>query len=698
MFAPNQKLKRIPLGSMPAGFFETVSPAALRQSAYLEYPEFNSIWDMIVTRDERVYVAICAELSVSKSAKFCEFIPTTSEFIERFDVGRVTLAHERSIPESKIHTSMSLLPDGQIIMTTHNTAGAPGHPSWMIDSYYNHPWEGFLGSHILIYDPKTDQVENLGMPVPRDAIYGAAYDARNHRYYFATYIRGMVYCLDLTAREVTELGQGSEFGSFRLMPAMDGHIYIGSRTGRLTRINVDKMCLEDTGINIPCDPVSAYQRSQQLITYGNTGADGALYFTACFLPDLFRYDPTKNQVEKLGSFSPEVLGEWHHTRILQGMEFDRHGVLWYTCTTSIQSDFLGTHLVSWKIGEDEPRNHGLLGTRDRVAICLSELCIHQDTIYFADTNHGPDTPAVVSVDISKLRDRDIARGPDALDPKIYIVFDDYTEHFNDPEFLRRAKEYEQAVLHYAEAVSITYQNPFAVKARRYQPVHLWKYLPMADSKVRLLWREDTNTLHGISGDRNLHTWSLREGEWQGSQRCDEAFLEKRTLQQSNRELIQRKIIGAPFHSGRQYRSKTTAAAPWSDGTYLIGTEDSILGLVNESTAQCRSLGGLDTVGQVHQMLSTRDHSIAYGISGDPMDVGRLFVYDDTWGLRTLDRLFHFSYDEEDAGVASSNLLSALALSPDEQTLAIGSADRLACVYLLQGIDTRPFNSHLDEQA
>ena len=88
MFAPNQKLKGIPIGSMPTGFFATVSPVTLRQSAYREHPEFNSIWDMIVTPDERVFVAICAELSVSKSAKFCEFIPAKGEFIERFDVSR----------------------------------------------------------------------------------------------------------------------------------------------------------------------------------------------------------------------------------------------------------------------------------------------------------------------------------------------------------------------------------------------------------------------------------------------------------------------------------------------------------------------------------------------------------------------------------------------------------------------------------
>ena len=34
------------------------------------------------------------------------------------------------------------------------------------------PWEGYQGSHILIYDYINDKVEDKGIPVPFESIYG----------------------------------------------------------------------------------------------------------------------------------------------------------------------------------------------------------------------------------------------------------------------------------------------------------------------------------------------------------------------------------------------------------------------------------------------------------------------------------------------------------------------------------------------
>ena len=36
-------------------------------------------------------------------------------------------------------------------------------------------WEGFMGSNVLIYDSDTNEVEDLGIPVPRESIYEAKY-------------------------------------------------------------------------------------------------------------------------------------------------------------------------------------------------------------------------------------------------------------------------------------------------------------------------------------------------------------------------------------------------------------------------------------------------------------------------------------------------------------------------------------------
>lgn len=693
MFAPSSLITGKRISAMPPHYFKVVPPAALRQHIYRTDPDFNSAWDMLVTPEGRVFIAICAELSVSRSAKFCEFIPATGEFIERFDVGRVTMAFARSMPQSKIHTSMSVLPDGRILMTTHTTAAAPGHPSWMIDSFYNHLWEGYQGSHVLIYDPRTCAVENLGMPVPRDTVYGGAYDARHHRFYFTTLMRGVVYALDLATREVKELGQATEFGTFRILPGSDGHFYLGSRTGRLTRINTDRVALEDTGIEVPYDAGDRYERTQRVMTYGTTGPDGALYFTACYVKNLFRYDPRTGELRTLGEFTPRSLGHWEYPRIIQGLAFDREGVLWYTCTTSAQSDHLGTHLVSWRLDGGEPVNHGLIGTTDRVAIFISELHLHQDTLYLADTNHGNDGPAMVMVDLAKLRGRSVEASPENRDAKIYIRFEDYKERFPEPEFLRRAQEYEKAVRHYMDSVEIVAKNPFDVRAKSYRVVYLWRHLPAAESRVRLLWWRDAHTLCGVSGEKELRQWTIERNQWQGSVPF-QGSLEKLADELGHAELRDRKIQGAPFHCGRQYLSRITAAAPWTNGSYLVGTEDSMVGRVDGGTGRCYSFGGLDTHGPVRQIVSDRARSLAYGISGDPMDIGRLFVYHDTWGLRTVGRFFHFAYDLDGDGFAGSNRLSALALSPDDATLAVGSEDRMACVYLLQGIEPFPFESHL----
>jgi len=678
---------------MPPHYFKIVAPDALRQFVYRNDPDFNSIWDMLVTPEGRVFVAICAELSVSRSAKFCEFLPSTGEFVERFDVGRVTMAFPRSIPQSKIHTSMSLMSDGRIIMSTHTTAASPGHPSWLVDAYYNHAWEGYQGSHILIYDPRTHEVENLGLPVPRDTIYGGAYDAIRQRFYFTTLMRGMVYSLDLQTREVTELGQATEFGTFRILRAGDGHFYLGSRSGRLTRINLDRVCLEDTGVDLPYDTGDRYERTQRVITYGATGPDGALYFTACYLKSLFRYDPRTGTLTTIGEFTPPSLGRWEYPRIVQGMAFDEQGTLWYTVTTSAQSDHLGTHLVSWNLAEPAPVNHGLLGTSDRVAIFMSEMHLHREMLYLADTNHGNDGPAMVTVDLARLRGALVEASPENRDPKIYIRFDDYKERFPDPAFLDRARQYETAVRHYMDSVEIVNRNPFDVRAKIYRTIYLWRQLPMEESQVRLLWWSDAETLCGVSGDRQLWHWTVRRGEWQGAVPFTGALAEF-TARYQHGALRERKVQGAPFHCGRQYLSRITAAAPWTGDSYLVGTEDSMVGRVDGSSGRCHSLGGLDTHGPVRGIVTDRARALAYGISGDPMDVGRLFAYHDTWGLRTIGRFFHFAYDENGDGFAASNRLSALALSPDDRTLAVGSEDRLACVYLLEDVETFQFQSHL----
>ena len=112
----------------------------------------------------------------------------------------VILPHDRQIRASKFHSSICFMPDGRLIMTTHTTDKSPCRPTWMPIAYYHHLWEGFAGGHILIYDPQTGHVENLGCPVPHESIYGACYDPATDSLFFTGWIRGHLYCFCLQER------------------------------------------------------------------------------------------------------------------------------------------------------------------------------------------------------------------------------------------------------------------------------------------------------------------------------------------------------------------------------------------------------------------------------------------------------------------------------------------------------------------
>lgn len=133
-------------------------------------------------------------------------------------------------------------------MTTHTTAQSPVHPYWYPEPFYNHPFEGYPGSIILIYDPETGAVENRGIPVPHESIYGACYDQKRNSLYFTGYLRGHLYRYDLDTSYVRDYGQVTEFGSFRLHKAGDGNIYSASRSGNFYRINTDTQEIEELGI------------------------------------------------------------------------------------------------------------------------------------------------------------------------------------------------------------------------------------------------------------------------------------------------------------------------------------------------------------------------------------------------------------------------------------------------------------------
>jgi len=96
-------------------------------------------------------------------------------------------------------------------------------------------------------------------------------------------------------------------------------------------------------------------------------------------------------------------------------------------------------------------------------------------------------------------------------------------------------------------------------------------------------------------------------------------------------------------------------------------------------ASVYSLGTAGPSGTVNAMAVNNDQTVLYGVSGDAMDLGNIFSYTDASGLRWQGTAFRETVS--DGVTMFANHLSAIAVSPSGDTLAIGSRDRLGVILL-----------------
>ena len=143
----------------------------------------NCCWDGIVAPDGRFYYPPSSESGFCLNTKLAYFDYEKEEVITCMDTADVLLHPIRKLPHSKFHTSLNIIPrsalypevpyddeDYLVVGLTHSTDRAPHHEEWLPFGHHNHVWEGFPGSQIIVYDPKTDHSMTLGTPVPQESI------------------------------------------------------------------------------------------------------------------------------------------------------------------------------------------------------------------------------------------------------------------------------------------------------------------------------------------------------------------------------------------------------------------------------------------------------------------------------------------------------------------------------------------------
>jgi len=128
---------------LPEGYFDLLPQEAVRYSKFPVSTKHNAIWDFNWGHDGKMYVALCGELGNALNAILYEYDRQTGSLEFCFDTGRETMADPRMIPPSKIHTSITPIREGKVLMTTHTTARSLAHPYWLFDQHFTHQWEGY---------------------------------------------------------------------------------------------------------------------------------------------------------------------------------------------------------------------------------------------------------------------------------------------------------------------------------------------------------------------------------------------------------------------------------------------------------------------------------------------------------------------------------------------------------------------------
>ena len=675
----------------------------------------NCCWDGVVAPDGRFYYPLSSESGFCLNTKLAYFDYDEGKVTTCFDSADVLLHPIRKLPHSKFHTSLNIIPrsalypevpydekDYLIVGTTHSTDRAPHHEEWLPFGHHNHVWEGFPGSQILVWDPKTGHGMTLGTPVPQETIYGAKYEPKHNRLYMIGFMRGHVYCYDFNEhRVIKDLGKAAEIFCYRLVLGADGHIYGCSKAGQMFKVNTDTVELEHLEFRVP-EEVCGIKASSwyRYMVQGRVHPSGKyLYFAIADLAIMYKLEFATGKVSILGNAKPKdglFAPGWG---AVQGFDFDKEGVMWLAMEggSGVKPPYRyvrRSYLIRWDPDNGEaPYCCGLFGRPERIQRFITEVeCDRErDRLFWVDITNGEEAqgtrPSAGGVDLAQFRKVYRERGPVCNDPRAY-------DQVMTPEELER---YEAKKKEGISTEENSVKNPFhAWPPAKVEAIRVWRSVPrleIEDSKVIGMvfdpeakdCRYKLHVVSGKSGDFETAAFVMQivDGQVTKVERFAEICEDYKAWLRAN--ILPQPVnfdpaIKLPEATGRRYRAKASCVVDWKDGKQFVGTLDALAAIVSPD-GSVYSLGNAAAYGPIRSMCTNKDKTHLWGVAGDDEDLGYVFEYDDKNGLRQRG-LINYNIPGYFSGPSVANTLSSICLSPDETYIAIGSCDRIAEVHVM----------------
>lgn len=352
----------------------------------------DAIWDCAAGPDGRVYIGMCSEHS-GGSAHLFAFDPVTETFEDVFDAQALTKSPMDKMPQGKIHFTLNAHPDGRLFGGTHfgYLKFSPDEPNpnpTNLDEWnrlLTDPEKGYPGGHLFVYDTKTKQARDLGLPIEYQGVRVMVLDKTRGHLYGLGALDNYLFHHDIKSGTTKIVGKVAGYNPYGMVvDERDGTMYTSDGTGHIVAYRYDWPKIRRLPVTIP-----GLNDPESIATVFITAPDGSFYGVDHVVRHLFRFDPkagTEGVVTDFGRF----LGPGQDYYVVESLAFDRRGVLFALVPSLEERETGQTFVVTTETKTGAKKVWGALECRgERVNGCYRMTTGSDGSLYSGSRMDGP---------------------------------------------------------------------------------------------------------------------------------------------------------------------------------------------------------------------------------------------------------------------------------------------------------------------
>ena len=202
----------------------------------------SAYWGMGSAANGIIYFSLCAHLP-QKSATSFSFNSVNKKITKLFSLSDTIATENGLMTQGKIHTPIYQGIDGYLYFASHF--------SYPLGKYI--PFIKYEGGHLFSLNPKTNEIFDLGIPMPNEGILSMVLDSKRMILYMLTAPSAYFLVYDIQSKHTHNLGRVFEQGSIcrSLVVDDEGNVYGSLEPNKIFKFNKSKFILEYLNVILP---------------------------------------------------------------------------------------------------------------------------------------------------------------------------------------------------------------------------------------------------------------------------------------------------------------------------------------------------------------------------------------------------------------------------------------------------------------